>query len=110
MRPQGRVLGVLSAHLSGGGELTGGLEAAQFLADAVAAALLLDPQTTDTSGPSGPWSGRAHIHQPPAWWSHSWSSPADALALLRARAWAEDATLDDIVTQVLAATLVFGKD
>ena len=111
MRPQSRVLGVLSVHLGEPGDLPRGLEAGLFVADAVGAALLLDPEGTDISGGAGPWSGRAQIHQATGMLVAQLRIPAvDALAVLRAHAFAENTTLDDIATRVLSATLVFGKD
>ena len=111
MRPQSRVLGVLSVHLGEPGDLPRGLEAGLFVADAVGAALLLDPQGTDTS-PVVPARGRVgrRSTRPPACWSPVRIPAVDALAVLRAHAFAENTTLDDIASRVLSATLVFGKD
>ncbi len=111
MRPDEQVLGVLSAHLHQSSELPIGLESALFLADTVGAALLSDPQQHDPHGFAGPWSGRSQIHQATGMIIAQLSLPAtDALAILRAHAFAHNTTLDDIAEQLITHQLDFGKD
>jgi hypothetical protein len=111
MRPEQETLGVLSAHLPSSTELSTVLEDALFLADTVGAALLLDPQQHDPNGLAGPWSGRSQIHQATGMIIAQLSLPAaDALALMRAHAFAHNTTLDDIAEQLITRRLDFGKD
>ena len=112
MQLQETVVGVISLHQPHADEdLSGGLEAALFLADAVGAALLLDPQQHDPHGRAGPWSSRADIHQATGMViAQLRISADDALAILRAHAYANDTGLDDIAEQVINRRLVFGKD
>ena len=112
MRPQGQVLGVISVHQPARDrELSGGLEAALFLADAIGAALLLDPHQYDPHGRFGPWSSRASVHQATGMVvAQLRVSADDALAILRAHAYADDTTLDEIAAQVIERRLDFGKD
>ena len=110
MSPQQDVLGVLSVHLPGVVQLPGGLEAALFLADAVGAALLLDPQQHDTPDQGGPWSGRSQVNQATGMIIAQLRIPAaDALAVLRAHAYAHNTTVDDIATQIVNRDIDFGK-
>lgn len=111
MRPGSHVLGVLGLHQAGFGEPPSGLDTAQFLADTVGAALLRDPRAPGAPDESGPWSGRATIHQATGMVISQLRLPAsDALAILRAHAYAHDTTLHDIAHQVINRTLNFGKD
>ena len=112
MQLQGNMVGVISVHQPQDDlDLSGGLEAALFLVDAVGAALLLDPQQHDPHGHAGPWSNRAEIHQATGMViAQLHISADDALAILRAHAYAHDTTLDDIAEQVLDRRLDFGKD
>lgn len=112
MQPQGQVLGVISVHqVAGVLELSAGLEAALFLADTIGAALLLDPQQHDGYGRSGPWSNRAEVHQATGMVVAQLHIAADdALAILRAHAYADDTTVDAIAAQVIERRLDFGKD
>ena len=111
MRPEQETLGVLGAHLPVSPDLPTGLEDALFLADTVGAALLLDPQQHDQHGMAGPWSGRSQIHQATGMIIAQLSLPAsDALAILRAHAFAHSTTLDDIAEQLITRRLDFGDD
>jgi hypothetical protein len=108
MTPQGQTLGVLSVHLAGTVELPIGLEDSQFLADTIGAALLLDPQQHDPYGQAGPWSGRSQVHQATGMVIAQLRIPAnDAMAILRAHAYAHNTGLDDIAQQILRGTLTF---
>lgn len=115
MHPQGQIIGALSAHLSPGTALAVDLGSAQFMADAIGAALLLDPLGAAGVGegaePAGPWSGRVQVQQATGMVIAQLSiTAADALALLRAHAFAHNSTVDRIAEQVLDRTLVFRKD
>ncbi len=112
MQLQGSVVGVISAHQSHADkDLQGGLDAGLFLADAVGAALLLDPQQHDPHGHAGPWSSRAEIHQATGMViAQLHVNPDDALAILRAHAYAHNTTLDDIAEQIIGRRLDFRKD
>jgi GAF domain-containing protein len=113
MRPGGQVIGVLSLHtLQTRDSLPQHepLEGAQFLADAVGAALLNDPPEGDGAD-TGPWSTRAEIHQATGMViAQLGLHPQDALAILRAHAYAHDATLADIARQVVNRDLDFGSE
>ncbi len=112
MRPDDQVLGALAVHLLAPGALRGGLPAALFLADTVGAALLMDPAGHGSqAADAGPWSGRSHIHQATGMVIAQLRVPAaDALAILRAHAYAANTTLDDIAGQVLNRSLDLGRD
>ena len=111
MRLQEQTVGVISVHQpTETQELAGGLETALFLADSIAAALLFDPQRDAPGKPAGPWSNRATVHQATGMvLAQLRISADDALAILRAHAYADDTTLEDIAEQVLARRLNFGK-
>ena len=111
MRPHEQVLGTLSIHRGGSGGLRDSMEAALFLADTVGAALLVDPQSLNEANEPGPWAGRAHIHQATGMVIAQLRIPAeDALAILRAHAFAENSTLTRVAQQVINRSLDFGKD
>ncbi|WP_344222219.1 ANTAR domain-containing protein [Kribbella sancticallisti] len=104
MRPGGRTLGVVSAYLVGEGQLPEPTGAAQLVADVVGAALLRDPALS-TAGALGSRdevslaSGMvvAQLHVP----------PDDALAILRAHAYATNTTLAATARRVLNRELDF---
>ena len=107
MRPHVAVLGVLTFHLPVSAGSAFDESAAQFLADAVAVALLQDPAAyaTDTSGP---WSSRAQIHQATGMVvAQLGVRTADALALLRAHAFAHDVSLERVAAAVVRRDLDF---
>ena len=111
MAPQGQVFGVVSVHLPRSVELPTGLDTALFLADVIGAALLADPQQNDAYGQAGAWSGRAEVHQATGMViSQLGISADDALAILRAHAFAHATSLEDIADQVIGRRLDFGKD
>ena len=107
MRPHSSVLGVLTCHLQESADLTFDEATAQFLADAVAVALLQDPAAFATDS-TGPWSSRAQIHQATGMVvAQLRVSTSDALALLRAHAFAADASLQQVAASVLRRDLDF---
>jgi len=111
MCPDDQVLGVIGLHAAGAMELSGGIESALFLADTIGAALMLDPQAHGEHGEAGPWSGRSLIHQATGMVIAQLNLPSgDVLAILRAHAFADGTTLDDIAEQVIKRNLSFRKD
>ena len=106
MHPAGTTIGVLTLYRTAG-ELHYALEDVQFLADAVGAALL-----EDSSGDGGhefaAWSDRARVHQAVGMTvAQLGIGPSDALAILRAHAFAEATTLDTIAADVVDRRLDF---
>jgi hypothetical protein len=107
MRPHASVLGVLTCHLPESTDRTFDEATAQFLADAVAVALLQDPDAFVTDS-AGPWSSRAQIHQATGMVvAQLRVSTGDALALLRAHAFAADTSLQQVAASVLRRELDF---
>lgn len=107
LRPDHEVLGVLTCHLEAGRPLALEDEAAQFLSDAVGAALMRDPHAADTDL-SGPWTERAEIHQATGMVvAQLHIAVEDAIALLRAHAFAADTTLARIAHEVVVRRLDF---
>ena len=103
MRVAGRVVGVLTLYATGG-RLARELDDAQFLADAVGLALLGEIDTFD-------WSARSTIHQATGMVTAQLRiSPADALAVLRAHAFAHSTTLDAVAHDIVARRMVFTND
>ena len=101
------VLGVLTFYRSRAGDLAGDLEDLGFVADVVAVSVL-DGTTPGTSPPTASWDERSAIHQAAGMVMAQLAVPADdALALLRAHAFALDLTLPDVAHQVLDRTLRF---
>jgi hypothetical protein len=106
MHPGGATIGVVTLYRSVG-ELEQSLDDAQFLADAVGAALLDDHLTGD-SVPFAAWTDRARVHQATGMIVAQLAiSPEDALAILRAHAYAESTSLDEIATEVVERRLSF---
>ncbi|GAA2020520.1 ANTAR domain-containing protein [Terrabacter terrae] len=110
IRPDHRTLGVLTCHLPPANELLLNPRTVQFLADAVGVALLRDPEAEaiETGEARSPWSSRSRIHQATGMVvAQLGIDTADALVLLRAHAFAQGATLDDIATAVIGRVLDF---
>jgi hypothetical protein len=111
MRPGGHVFGVLAVYLIHAGGPAESDETAQFLADAIGAALLRDPIPHSGLGQDGMWSARAEVHQATGMViAQLHMSADDALAILRAHAYAHDTTLADIAHQVVTRRLDFLGD
>jgi hypothetical protein len=94
MRPGGGVLGVLTLLRHDDEVLAEDLGPAQFLADAVGAALTRDPLSHAEFGQGGPWSERAEVHQAIGMICAQLAiEPEDAMALLKAHAYAHELDL-----------------
>jgi hypothetical protein len=107
IRPESDVLGVLTLYQARRRPLAHGLTTALFLADALGAALLRDPGSQTEMTP-GPWAARAQIHQATGFVVAQLKvSPEDALALLRAHAYAHDTSLAAIAAEVVDRRLDF---
>lgn len=110
IRPGRAVLGVLTCHQPPPGGLVLGASTTQFLADAVGAALLDDPQK-DVVERSSPWSSRASIHQATGMVvAQLGVTTDDAVALLRAHAFAHEHSLADTATAVVSRELDFSRE
>lgn len=108
MRLDSTVLGVLLLHRAGVGTLAEPPEHVELLADALAAALLSDYAGTRDVGPGTPWSSRAEIHQATGMVvAQLRVGVGDALAILRAHAFALDRPLADVARAVLDRTIDF---
>jgi hypothetical protein len=106
MRPNGETFGVISVYLADGRELPEPVDSAQFVADAVGAALLRDPAAEGFG--EGAWASRAQIHHASGMVSAQLGLPPnDALAILRAHAFAHNVTLAETARQVVDRELDF---
>jgi hypothetical protein len=111
MRPGADTFGVLSIYFTTPREPAEPHESAQFLADAVGAALLRDPVPREGNLGEGMLSTRAELHQATGMViAQLHIPPEDALAILRAHAYAHDNTLADIAHQVISRQLDFRGD
>jgi hypothetical protein len=106
MHPSGTTIGVITLYRTTG-DLQYSLEDAQFLADAVGAALL-DDSSESRGNRYAAWADRARVHQAVGMTVAQLAiSPDDALAILRAHAFAEGTTLEVIATDVVERRLDF---
>jgi ANTAR domain/GAF domain len=111
IRSDNDVIGVLGLYQMGTEAAAPRLDQAQFLADAIGAALLLDTPDPDQQPGTGPWFSRAEIHQATGMViAQLHCAVPDALAILRAHAYAHESTLHDIAAQVITGRLDFGSD
>ena len=107
IRPGGEILGVLTLYQTAPRPLRYDIAEAEFLADALGVALLRDPGSRAEAG-IGPWSSRAQVHQATGMViAQLGIGPDDALALLRAHAYAHATSLDAVAAQVLSRGLDF---
>ncbi len=86
------------------------LHTCQFLLNAVGVALVNDPDVLDDDrfAKAESWSSRARIHQATGMvMAQLGLSAADALALIRAHAYAHEATLDEISVEIVAWRIDF---
>lgn len=101
------VLGVLTLYRSRPGSLTGTLDDLGFIADVIAVAVL-DGTDPGTPPPPASWDERSLIHQAVGMVMAQLATTADdAMALLRAHAFALDLTLPVVAHQVLDRELLF---
>jgi hypothetical protein len=114
MRPDNRALGVVVVydHLTGESdhdrdrEIEADVMLAQFLADAVGAALLGHHDLVADDGE--PWLVRQRVHQAVGMVvAQLGVGPLDAMAVIRAHAYADDTTVETIATMVLDRSLDF---
>jgi hypothetical protein len=112
MHPDHQPFGVLACYFNAGTTWTESAETAQFLADTIGAALLQEPvPEPDRALTNGMWSARAEIHQATGMVvAQLRISVDDALALLRAHAYAHDTTLSGIAHQIVTRQLDFRGD
>ena len=107
IRPDSQILGVLTLYQAEPRPLRYDVAEARFVADALGVALLRDPGSHAEAGP-GPWAGRSQVHQATGIVvAQLRIGTDDALALLRAHAYAHDTSLDAIAAQVIARQLDF---
>jgi hypothetical protein len=106
IKPGHEVLGVLTVYRHE--PVVPDPEEARFLSDSIGAALLLDPIGHEEDFRAGPWSTRAGIHQATGMVTAQLKvSPADALDLLRAHAYAHDLSLAEVAEQIVHRRLSF---
>lgn len=106
MRPGGDPMGVMLLYQSSDRPVLD-TETAQFLANAVGAALLRPPGNA-VDEIDRPWQARSAVHQAVGMVvAQLGISPEDALVLMRAHAYAEEATLDAIASQIVDRRLDF---
>lgn len=104
------VLGVLTLYQLPPRPLAKDATLAQFLADTLGAALLRDGGLQDDMG-NGPWSSQAEVHQAAGMViAQLGVRPEDALALLRAHAYADGTSMDAIAAAVVERRLDFSLE
>lgn len=109
IQPDGGVLGVLTLYQAAPRPLRYEIAEVQFLADALGVALLRDPASRAEAS-IGPWSSRALVHQATGMIiAQLGIGPDDALALLRAHAYAHATTLEAIAGQLISRDLDFTR-
>lgn len=109
MRPRGTPFGVITLYRVPASAAPLRLSDAQlqFVANSVGAALLLDPAAVDDTA-AGPWASRAQVHQATGMVvAQLHVTPEDALALLRAHAYAHGSTLSEIAASVVERRISF---
>lgn len=108
MRPDSEVLGVLTLYGRSGLGRGHDLEKVQFLANAIGVAVLGGFQRAESA--EEVWSQRDLVHQATGMVvAQLRIGPPDALALLRAHAFAHDASLGDIAAEVVGRQLDFSS-
>ena len=110
IRPDGHVLGVLTCHIDPGRALALGRDDCAFLADAIGAMLVSDWKASGETL-EGPWASRARVHQATGMVVAQLGVVSDdALAVLRAHAFAAQRPLADVAADVLTGTIDFLDD
>jgi hypothetical protein len=108
IHPAGQPFGVLSSYVADGRALVEGEATAQFLADALGVTLLREPPVSDWPDVWDLWSSQAVVHQATGMIADQLDVPTeDALALLRARAYADDELLTEVAQYVVGRELHF---
>lgn len=111
MRSGDAILGVLSLYMVQRRSLAEPPEAALLVADALAVALLHDPEAHSDLGIGGSWSNRAVVHQATGMVVAQLRLPVrDALAVLRAHAFVLDTDLGEVAQAVVDRTLVLERE
>ncbi len=109
MHAGGRLFGVMSLYRTTPGPLARAADNAAFLADAVCAAVLEDPEAGANG--SGAWSNQAEVHQATGMVVAQLSMPVDdALVILRAHAFATGTDLVGVARAVIRRELDFGQN
>lgn len=107
MHPGRDTFGVISVYMTDGRELPASIDAAQFVANAVGAALLRDPTAQGFDSDSA-WASRTRVHTATGMVASQLQlSPDDALAILRAHAYAHEISLAETAGQVVDRKLHF---
>ncbi len=110
MQPDHQVLGVMTLYQFQHPDVDLAMDedALLRLAAATGAALVRDPEAVDLGLRESPWHSRAHVHQATGMViAQLGLGPDDALAVLKAHAYAGETTIADIAHQVVARTLRF---
>ncbi|KRE98998.1 hypothetical protein ASG88_14755 [Nocardioides sp. Soil777] len=110
MRPDGEVLGLMTLYQNGHRPRALALpdDTLLRLAAATAAALMRDPDAVSDELAEGPWQSRVSIHQATGMVAAQLLlTPEDAVAVLKAHAYAGDTTLSDVAARVLSRELRF---
>jgi hypothetical protein len=111
MRPDGEVLGVMTLYREerhGDAPLALPGDTLLRLAAATAAALMRDPDAIAEEVEQGPWQSRARIHQATGMVvAQLGLAPDDAMAVLKAHAYAGEISLEDVASRVLDRALRF---
>ncbi|MEU4194205.1 ANTAR domain-containing protein [Kribbella sp. NPDC026611] len=108
IHPAGRPFGVLSSYVSDGRALAEGVPGAQFLADALGVTLLRDLPAVDRPNMHDAWSPQGVVDLATGMVADQLEvTTDDALALLRARAYASDKPLTTVADYVVARRLHF---
>jgi hypothetical protein len=107
MHPGRDTFGVISVYVTGERELPASIDAAQFVANAVGAALLRDPTAQGFDNDSA-WASRSQVHEATGMVATQLQLPPDdALAILRAHAYAHEIPLTETARQVVDRHLHF---
>jgi hypothetical protein len=110
MRPDGEVLGLMTLYQLGRRDRALALpdDTLLRLAAATAQALMRDPDAVSDEVAEGPWQSRVGIHQATGMVAAQLRlTPDDAVAVLKAHAYAGDTTLADVADRVLSRELRF---
>jgi transcriptional regulator with GAF, ATPase, and Fis domain len=111
MRAHTAVLGVLTLYRAAPGPLAEPMDEVAFLGDALAAALLHGYASSSDLGDGGSWSNRAEVHQATGMVVAQLAVDVrDALAILRAHAFALDRPLDEIAGAVVRREIDFTRE